>query len=103
VNAVVWDGTLAVKEKPVWKFKTSGQQETSTKSTASARGRSYIIDVPFRFVTLHISAQDAGPCVGALAVVKKLGDHCVVANMLCQSRTGVIKNWSLSGETIGAG
>ena len=37
-----------VKEKPIWKFSVTGGQETSTKSHATARGKTYVIDEPIQ-------------------------------------------------------
>ncbi|WP_160115942.1 OsmC family protein [Candidatus Halocynthiibacter alkanivorans] len=36
----------AIKEKPIWKFSVNGGQQTSTRSTATARGKTVIIDEP---------------------------------------------------------
>jgi uncharacterized OsmC-like protein len=76
----VWEDKVAVKEKPIWKFKISGQQETSTKSTATARGKSYIIDEP---------VQRGGTDLGAMPVeyvfVGLLGCTQVISNKLAQA------------------
>jgi uncharacterized OsmC-like protein len=71
---------VAVKEKPIWKFKVAGQQETSTKSTATARGKSYIIDEPI---------QRGGTDLGAMPVeyvfVGLVGCTHVISNKLAEA------------------
>ncbi len=67
----------AVKEKPIWKFKVSGGQESSTKSVAEARGKSVVIDEP-----VLRGGTDEGPMPVEYVFMGLLGCTHVIANKL---------------------
>jgi len=81
---------VAVKEKPIWKFKVNGQQETSTKSTATARNNSYIIDEPI---------QRGGTDLGAMPVeyvfVGLSGCTHVISNKLAKANGITFKDMDI--------
>ena len=68
---------MAVKEKPIWKFKITGQQETPTKSKASARGQSVIIDEP-----IQRGGTDLGPMPVEYVFMGLVGCTHVISNKL---------------------
>ncbi|MEJ6814490.1 MAG: hypothetical protein QNK87_09670 [Octadecabacter sp.] len=51
-----------VKEKPIWKFKVTGEHETTTKSNTTAHDKTYIIDEP-----VMRGGTDLGPMPDGLA------------------------------------
>ncbi len=66
-----------VKEKPIWKFKVTGGQDTSTKSHATARGKSVIIDEP-----VLRGGTDEGPMPVEYVFMGLLGCTQVISNKL---------------------
>ncbi|MEP5155374.1 OsmC family protein [Planktotalea sp.] len=71
---------MAVKEKPIWKFKINGQQETSTKSTASARTQKVIIDEP-----VQRGGTDLGPMPVEYVFMGLSGCTHVISNKLAKA------------------
>lgn len=92
---------VTVKEKPICNFKISGGHQTSTKSTATARKKSFIIDEP-----VLRCGTDEGPMPvkyereAAIAVSRDLRHHCAVSKMLQESGTRVIEKCVLNGEAL---
>ena len=68
---------MAVKEKPIWKFKVTGGQLTKTKSTAEARGKSVVIDEP-----ILRGGTDEGPMQVEYLFMGLLGCTHVISNKL---------------------
>lgn len=68
---------MAVKEKPIWKFKVTGQQETPTKSMATARGKSYVVDEP-----VLRGGTDLGPMPVEYVFMGLMGCTHVISNKL---------------------
>lgn len=68
---------MAVKEKPIWKFKVTGGHETSTKSIATARGKSVVIDEP-----VLRGGTDEGPMPVEYMFMGLLGCTHVISNKL---------------------
>ncbi|SNS86729.1 OsmC family protein [Tropicimonas sediminicola] len=66
-----------VKEKPIWKFKVSGQHTSSTKSVAEARGKSVIIDEP-----ILRGGTDEGPMPVEYVFMGLVGCTHVISNKL---------------------
>lgn len=75
---------MAVKEKPIWKFKVTGAQETSTKSTATARGKTVVIDEP-----VLRGGTDEGPMPVEYLFMGLLGCTQVISNKLAAAN-GVV-------------
>lgn len=71
---------MAVKEKPIWKFKITGEQETSTKSKVSARGKSYFVDEP-----IQRGGTDLGPMPVEYVFMGLLGCTHVISNKLAKA------------------
>ena len=71
---------MAVKEKPIWKFKITGQQETPTKSTTTARGKSYVIDEP-----IQRGGTDLGPMPVEYVFMGLVGCTHVISNKLAKA------------------
>lgn len=68
---------MAVKEKPIWKFNIKGGHETPTKSVATARGKSVIIDEP-----VLRGGTDEGPMPVEYVFMGLLGCTHVISNKL---------------------
>jgi uncharacterized OsmC-like protein len=66
-----------VKEKPIWKFKVNGLHLTPTKSTASARGKDYIVDEP-----IQRGGTDLGPMPVEYVFMGLSGCTHVISNKL---------------------
>lgn len=66
-----------IKEKPIWNFKINGEQLTKTKSTASARGKDYIIDEP-----IQRGGTDLGPMPVEYVFMGLSGCTHVISNKL---------------------
>ena len=66
-----------VKEKPIWTFSIAGRQETSTRSKATARGKSYTIDEP-----LQRGGTDQGPMPVEYVFMGLAGCTHVISNKL---------------------
>jgi len=69
-----------VKEKPIWKFSVTGGQETSTKSHATARGKTYVIDEP-----IQRGGTDEGPMPVEYVFMGLLGCTHVISNKLAKA------------------
>ncbi|PYG31023.1 OsmC family protein [Pelagimonas varians] len=67
----------AVKEKPIWKFKVTGGQDTTTKSHATARGKTVVIDEP-----IQRGGTDEGPMPVEYLFMGLLGCTQVISNKL---------------------
>lgn len=75
------EGEVAViKEKPIWNFKITGGQQTSTKSVASARGKTAIIDEP-----IQRGGTDEGPMPVEYVFIGLLGCTQVISNKLARA------------------
>jgi len=68
-----------VKEKPIWKFKVTGGHETSTKSIATAREKSVVIDEP-----VIRGGTDEGPMPVEYVFMGLLGCTHVISNKLAK-------------------
>ncbi len=66
-----------VKEKPIWTFKIAGSHLTPTKSTASARGKDYIVDEP-----IQRGGTDLGPMPVEYVFMGLSGCTHVISNKL---------------------
>jgi len=66
-----------VREKPIWKFNVKGQHLTSTKSTASARGKDYVVDEP-----IQRGGTDLGPMPVEYVFMGLSGCTHVISNKL---------------------
>lgn len=66
-----------VKEKPIWKFKVNGRQNTSTQSVAEARSKSVIIDEP-----VQRGGTDEGPMPVEYVFMGLSGCTHVISNKL---------------------
>ncbi|MCF2905576.1 OsmC family protein [Octadecabacter sp. CECT 8868] len=66
-----------VKEKPIWKFKVTGQQNSSTQSVAEARGKSVVIDEP-----IQRGGTDEGPMPVEYVFMGLVGCTHVISNKL---------------------
>lgn len=66
-----------VKEKPIWKFKISGEQTSRTRSVAEARGKSAIIDEP-----IQRGGTDEGPMPVEYVFIGLVGCTHVISNKL---------------------
>ena len=66
-----------VKEKPIWKFSVNGKQQTNTKSVASARGISAVIDEP-----IQRGGTDEGPMPVEYVFMGLAGCTHVISNKL---------------------
>lgn len=66
-----------VKEKPIWKFNIAGSHLTRTKSTASARGKDYIVDEP-----IQRGGTDLGPMPVEYVFMGLSGCTHVISNKL---------------------
>lgn len=66
-----------VKEKPIWKFNVKGEQKTSTKSIATARGITAIIDEP-----IQRGGTDEGPMPVEYLFIGLAGCTQVISNKL---------------------
>jgi hypothetical protein len=64
-----------VKEKPIWKFKVTGEHQTSTKSTTTARGKTYIVDEP-----IQRGGTDLGPMPVEYVFMGLVGCTHVISN-----------------------
>ena len=69
-----------VKEKPIWKFNVVGRQETSTKSSATARGKTFTIDEP-----LQRGGTDEGPMPVEFVFMGLAGCTHVISNKLAKA------------------
>lgn len=69
-----------VKEKPIWKFKVTGAQETPTKSTTTAREKTYIVDEP-----LQRGGTDLGPMPVEYVFMGLSGCTHVISNKLAKA------------------
>jgi uncharacterized OsmC-like protein len=77
VQVETGDAMANVKEKPIWKFKVTGQQETSTKSQVTARGITCIVDEP-----IQRGGTDLGPMPVEYVFVGLAGCTHVISNKL---------------------
>ena len=66
-----------VREKPIWKFNVTGNQETTTRSTATARGKTYTIDEP-----VQRGGTDEGPMPVEYVFMGLAGCTHVISNKL---------------------
>lgn len=69
-----------VKEKPIWKFKVTGQQETPTKSNTTARDKTYIVDEP-----IQRGGTDLGPMPVEYVFMGLVGCTHVISNKLAKA------------------
>ncbi|WP_146344960.1 OsmC family protein [Phaeobacter marinintestinus] len=69
-----------VKEKPIWKFSVTGGQDTSTKSHATARGKTYTVDEP-----IQRGGTDEGPMPVEYVFMGLLGCTHVISNKLAKA------------------
>lgn len=70
---------MAIKEKPIWKFNVKGGQDTATKSHATARGKTVVIDEP-----VLRGGTDEGPMPVEYVFMGLLGCTHVIANKLAK-------------------
>ncbi len=68
---------MAIKEKPIWKFAVTGGQDTNTKSHATARGKTVVIDEP-----VLRGGTDEGPMPVEYVFMGLLGCTHVISNKL---------------------
>ena len=68
------------KEKPIWKFKVTGQHETPTKSTTTARNNTFIVDEP-----LQRGGANLGPMPVEYAFMRLDGCTHVISNKLAKA------------------
>ena len=71
---------VVVKEKPIWTFNIVGGQRTGTKSVASARGKTAVIDEP-----VQRGGTDEGPMPVEYVFVGLLGCTHVISNKLAKA------------------
>ena len=71
---------VVIKEKPIWKFNISGSQQSSTRATASARGKDAIIDEP-----IQRGGTDEGPMPVEYVFMGLLGCTHVISNKLAKA------------------
>lgn len=69
-----------VKEKPIWKFKVTGGHETPTKSTTTARDKTFIIDEP-----IQRGGTDLGPMPVEYVFMGLVGCTHVISNKLAKA------------------
>ena len=69
-----------VKEKPIWNFTINGGHVSGTKSVATARGKSVIIDEP-----LQRGGTDEGPMPVEYVFMGLLGCTHVISNKLARA------------------
>lgn len=78
------------KEKPIWKFNVTGGQVTSTKSTATARNKTYIVDEP-----IQRGGTDEGPMPVEYVFMGLLGCTHVISNKLAAANGIVFTNMDI--------
>ena len=66
-----------IKEKPIWKFSVKGSHITKTKSTASVRGKEYVVDEP-----VQRGGTDLGPMPVEYVFMGLSGCTHVISNKL---------------------
>ncbi len=69
-----------VKEKPIWKFKVTGEHQTPTKSNTTARDKTYIIDEP-----VMRGGTDLGPMPVEYVFMGLVGCTHVISNKLAKA------------------
>ena len=83
-------GMVAIREKPIWKFNINGGHETTTKSTATARGKSCTIDEP-----IARGGTDTGPMPVEYVFVGLLGCTHVISNKLAAANGVVFEDMKI--------
>jgi uncharacterized OsmC-like protein len=68
-----------IKEKPIWNFKITGAQQSSTKSTATARDKTFTIDEP-----VLRGGTDEGPMPVEYVFMGLMGCTHVISNKLAR-------------------
>ncbi len=71
---------VTVKEKPIWKFRLSGQAESSTKSKVTSRDVSMIIDEP-----IERGGTNEGPMPVEMVFAGLIGCTHVISNKLAKA------------------
>ncbi len=77
---------VVVREKPIWKFNITGGHDTSTRSHATARGKTVTIDEP-----IQRGGTDEGPMPVEYVFMGLVGCTHVISNKLAKAN-GVVFN-----------
>ena len=81
---------MAVKEKPIWTFRTIAEQETSTKSHARSRDVDMIIDEP-----IERGGTNEGPMPVEMVFAGLAGCTHVISNKLAKANEVVIEDMEI--------
>ena len=78
---------MAIKEKPIWTFRTRARQETATKSHARSRDVEMIIDEP-----IERGGTNEGPMPVEMVFAGLAGCTHVISNKLAKANDVVIED-----------
>lgn len=81
---------MAIKEKPIWTFRTKGTQITSTKSRAQSRDVTMIIDEP-----IERGGTNEGPMPVEMVFAGLAGCTHVISNKLAKANEVVIDDMDI--------
>ena len=81
---------MAIKEKPIWTFRTSATQETATKSTARSRDVTMIIDEP-----IERGGTNEGPMPVEMVMAGLAGCTHVISNKLARANEVTIEDMDI--------
>ncbi len=81
---------MAIKEKPIWTFRTKGTQITGTKSTAQSRDVTMIIDEP-----IERGGTNEGPMPVEMVFAGLAGCTHVISNKLARANEVVIEDMDI--------
>ncbi len=85
---------VTVKEKPIWKFRLSGQAETSTKSNVMSRDVAMVIDEP-----IERGGTNEGPMPVEMVFAGLIGCTHVISNKLAKANDVEIVDMDIEVET----
>lgn len=81
---------MKIKEKPIWRFRINGKQHSSTKSTASARDISVVIDEP-----IERGGTNEGPMPVEYLMIGLAGCTHVISNKLANHYGAPIRDMDI--------
>ena len=81
---------MAIKEKPIWTFRTHARQETTTKSYARSRDVEMIIDEP-----IERGGTNEGPMPVEMVFAGLAGCTHVISNKLAKANDVVIEDMEI--------
>lgn len=81
---------MAIKEKPIWTFRTKASQVTSTKSTAQSRDVTMTIDEP-----IERGGTNEGPMPVEMVMAGLAGCTHVISNKLAKANDVVIEDMDI--------